>query len=105
MVPLVYIVRHGQTQWNAEFRLQGQADTDLNELGREQATRNGRRLEVTTSRGVVEVSEVTRGGSPVRTGRFMASRLIALVEHPAQEGNDGRVDVTTRRRMRPPATD
>lgn len=44
MVPLVYIVRHGQTQWNAEFRLQGQADTDLNELGREQATRNGRRL-------------------------------------------------------------
>ena len=44
MVPLVYIVRHGQTQWNAEFRLQGQADTDLNELGREQATRNGQRL-------------------------------------------------------------
>ncbi|MER8624705.1 histidine phosphatase family protein [Mesorhizobium sp. M1143] len=44
MVPLVYIVRHGQTQWNAESRLQGQADTDLNALGREQATRNGRRL-------------------------------------------------------------
>jgi hypothetical protein len=32
----------------------------------------------------------------------MASRLIALVEHPAQEGADGRVDVSTRRRMRPP---
>ncbi|TKC01632.1 MAG: histidine phosphatase family protein [Mesorhizobium sp.] len=44
MYPLVYIVRHGQTAWNAEARLQGQADTDLNELGREQATRNGRRL-------------------------------------------------------------
>ena len=44
MYPLVYIVRHGQTQWNAEFRLQGQADTDLNALGREQATRNGQRL-------------------------------------------------------------
>ena len=69
-----------------------------------EATRAGRRLEVTTSRGVVEVSEVTRGGTPVRTGRFMASRLIALVEHPAQEGTrtDGRVDITTRRRMRPP---
>jgi hypothetical protein len=65
------------------------------------ATKNGRRIEVTTARGVVEVTEVTRGGTPVRTGRFMASRLIALVEHPAQEGNDGRVDVTTRRRMRP----
>ncbi|MER9255806.1 histidine phosphatase family protein [Mesorhizobium sp. M0598] len=44
MYPLVYIVRHGQTSWNAEARLQGQADTDLNELGREQASRNGRRL-------------------------------------------------------------
>jgi hypothetical protein len=69
-----------------------------------EATKNGRRLEVTTARGVVEVTEVTRGGTPVRTGRFMASRLIALVENPAQEGTrtDGRVDITTRRRMRPP---
>jgi hypothetical protein len=54
---------------------------------------------------VVEVTEVTRGGTPVRTGRFMSSRLIALVEHPAQEVSDGRVDITTRRRMRPPASD
>ncbi|RWM24170.1 MAG: histidine phosphatase family protein [Mesorhizobium sp.] len=44
MYPLVYIARHGQTVWNAESRLQGQADTDLNPLGREQATRNGHRL-------------------------------------------------------------
>jgi broad specificity phosphatase PhoE len=44
MYPLVYIVRHGQTAWNAEFRLQGQADTDLNALGRGQATGNGHRL-------------------------------------------------------------
>jgi hypothetical protein len=63
------------------------------------ATRNGRRIEVTTARGVVEVTEVTRGGTPVRTGRVMASRLIALVEHPAQEGDGAGVDVTTRRRL------
>jgi len=44
MYPLVYIARHGQTQWNAERRLQGQADTDINARGREQATGNGRRL-------------------------------------------------------------
>jgi hypothetical protein len=47
------------------------------------ATRNGRRVEITTGRGIVEVSEVTRGGTPVRTARFMASRVLALVEHPA----------------------
>jgi hypothetical protein len=47
------------------------------------ATRNGRRVEVTSGRGVVEVSEVTRGGTTVRTARFMANRVLALVEHPA----------------------
>ncbi len=66
------------------------------------ATRNGRRIEVTTARGIVEVTEVTRGGNPVRTGRFMASRLVALVEHPAQEGDGGSVDVSTRRRIAAP---
>jgi hypothetical protein len=48
------------------------------------ATRAGRRVEVVTGRGLVEVSEVTRGGTVVRTARFMASRVLALVEHPAQ---------------------
>ena len=47
------------------------------------ATRAGRRVEVVTGRGIVEVSEVTRTGTAVRTARFMASRVVALVEHPA----------------------
>ncbi|HEY2551346.1 MAG TPA: hypothetical protein VGI64_12290 [Streptosporangiaceae bacterium] len=47
------------------------------------ATRAGRRVEVVNRRGLVEVSELTRGGNAVRTARFMASRVIALVEHPA----------------------
>jgi hypothetical protein len=64
------------------------------------ATRAGRRIEVTTARGIVEVTEVTRGGTPVRTGRFMASRLVALVEQPATEGDSVGVDVETRRRLR-----
>ena len=46
------------------------------------ATRAGRRVEVSTGRGIVEVSEVTRTGTTVRTARFMASRVVALVEHP-----------------------
>jgi hypothetical protein len=46
------------------------------------ATRAGRRVEITNRRGVVEVSEVTRTGTPVRTARFMASRVLALVEYP-----------------------
>ncbi len=47
------------------------------------ATRAGRRVEVSHGRGVVEVTETTRGGTAVRTARFMAGRVLALVEHPA----------------------
>ena len=50
------------------------------------ATRAGRRVDITNPRGIVEVSEVTRTGTPVRTARFMASRVLALVEHPASDG-------------------
>jgi hypothetical protein len=48
-----------------------------------EATKAGRRVEVSTSRGTVEVMEVTRTGNPVRSARFMASRVVAVVEHPA----------------------
>jgi len=47
------------------------------------ATKAGRRVEITNRRGVVEVSEVTRTGTPVRTARFMATRVVAMVEYPA----------------------
>ncbi|MER0236837.1 histidine phosphatase family protein [Fulvimarina sp. MAC8] len=37
----VYFCRHGQTDYNAEERLQGRREVPLNELGRSQAKRNG----------------------------------------------------------------
>jgi hypothetical protein len=50
-----------------------------------EATRAGRRVEVSHGRGIVEVTEITRGGTRVRTARFMANRVLALVEHPASQ--------------------
>ena len=54
-----------------------------------EASKAGRRVEVSTSRGVVEVNEVTRTGQIVRTGRFMAARVVALVEHPTEDRQAG----------------
>ena len=47
-----------------------------------EASKAGRRVEVSNARGTVEVSEVTRTGVIVRSGRFMAARVVAIVEHP-----------------------
>jgi broad specificity phosphatase PhoE len=39
--PTIYYIRHGETEWNAEGRLQGAQDVPLNDLGRKQAARAG----------------------------------------------------------------
>jgi hypothetical protein len=53
------------------------------------ATKAGRRVDIANRRGIIEVSEVTRTGSPIRTARFMASRVVALVEYPADSPQPG----------------
>src|SRR3954471_5166066 len=40
-VPTIYYIRHGETEWNAEGKLQGTRDIPLNDLGRKQAAKAG----------------------------------------------------------------
>lgn len=53
-------IRHGETDWNVERRLQGQKDTPLNDHGREQAARNGRAL-----RSIEGIAEYDFAASPL----------------------------------------
>ena len=73
--PPVYIARHGQTDWNAEHRLQGQADTDINALGRAQADRNGRLLRDLIS----EPRDFDFVASPMRRTRETMERVRAAI--------------------------
>jgi len=43
-MPRILLVRHGQSEWNAEGRWQGQADISLSDLGRTQAHAAAARL-------------------------------------------------------------
>jgi broad specificity phosphatase PhoE len=40
-MPTIYYIRHGETEWNAEGKLQGGQDIPLNDLGRAQAASAG----------------------------------------------------------------
>ena len=40
----LHLIRHGETQWNRDRRVQGQADVGLNETGNRQAAELGKRI-------------------------------------------------------------
>jgi broad specificity phosphatase PhoE len=71
MTPLLYFVRHGQTEWNAQHRLQGQSDTDLNETGRAQADANGLKL----AKLIGDASQFDFVASPMRRTRETMERV------------------------------
>ena len=79
MDSLIYFVRHGETDWNAESRLQGQADTDLNDHGRAQASRNGRMLREL----VAEPAALDYVASPMRRTVETMQRLRTGLGLPA----------------------
>ena len=67
--PVLYFVRHGETDWNRERRLQGQHDIPLNPLGRTQAQRCGALLLELLGKDGVGVADYDYVSSPLGRAR------------------------------------
>ena len=69
LAPTLVFVRHGETDWNVEARLQGQQNIPLNANGRAQARRNGELLARTVP-GIASfdfvASPLSRAGETMR---------------------------------------
>ena len=96
----VFLLRHGETAWNAEQRLQGHADVELNELGRWQARRlaetlaaedvaalysSDLRRALDTARALAEIS-----GQPVHTDSALRERAFGFLEGLTYDEIDAR---------------
>jgi broad specificity phosphatase PhoE len=67
--PTLYFIRHGETDWNAVSRLQGQRDIPLNALGRKQATHCGDTLRERLARDRRSPDEFDFIASPLSRAR------------------------------------
>jgi probable phosphoglycerate mutase len=88
----LYFIRHGETDWNAEGRLQGQRDVPLNDLGRVQAEEAGVIL-----KGLVErPDDLDWWVSPLARTRETAERARTAVGlHPTYYKTDERLKELT----------
>lgn len=103
----IYIIRHGQTEWNKSGRLQGQTDIALNENGRELAIKVSQALkDIPFDRAVssplsrsIETAElvlrenVGRAGEALRCGAVWKRKESLLEQKQDEEGSSGE-DVT-----------
>ncbi|WP_246175071.1 histidine phosphatase family protein [Paracoccus limosus] len=108
MTPTLYLLRHGQTEWNAQGRLQGRLDSPLTALGRGQAKRQAQLIAAlppelqcwsSPAGRAVETARIALGGRPlafdarlaeIDIGAFTGRTLSELQSaHPEQFSGGG----------------
>lgn len=78
---MIYLLRHGETEWNREGRLQGHLDSPLTERGRAQARAMGGCL-----RQVIgDLDGYAVVTSPLGRARETAEEVAAIIGHPQAE--------------------
>jgi probable phosphoglycerate mutase len=74
----LFIVRHGQTQWNVDGRMQGRMDSPLTELGKQHATSNGALLRAL---GGVDLLWSSPSGRTTETAHIINSYTQTRIEY------------------------
>jgi probable phosphoglycerate mutase len=83
--PVIYYIRHGETRWNADGRLQGVQDTALNSLGRKQAAQAGHILADLLVRDGRDKSRLPFVSSPLNRARATMELVRDALQLPVQE--------------------
>jgi probable phosphoglycerate mutase len=81
-MPTIYYMRHGETDWNVEGRLQGGIDTPLNELGLAQAAHAGRVLADLFAGQRLQASNLAFVASPLQRARVTMDIVRAELKLP-----------------------
>jgi broad specificity phosphatase PhoE len=95
MDPEIYLIRHGETEWNAEGRFQGQLDSPLTQRGCEQAAQVGQLLARAMARrnGVpMHVSPLGRARATAKIVRQYADCATSVLEPRIEEVTTGSWD-------------
>ena len=101
----VYIVRHGQTDWNKEGRIQGATDNPLNATGRDQAAAMGRTLAevkvdavyVSSHQRARQTAEVFEGRAPITAMDELRERNYGKFEGSNEKDSANVADWNKRR--------
>lgn len=108
---LIYLARHGQTDWNVEHRVQGWADRHLNDNGRAQAAvlaarLRGIQLDAVYSSGLArsrETAEIVHSAAPIESLQGLNERNVGVLEGTLLgDKGDPRVAAEFERRINDP---
>ena len=81
-MPIIYYIRHGETEWNALGRLQGVQDIPLNDLGRRQSVQAGHILADLLKRDGHSTSSLPFVASPLGRARQTMELLRGTLRLP-----------------------
>jgi broad specificity phosphatase PhoE len=84
-MPTIYYIRHGETEWNADGRLQGQQDIPLNDLGRAQAAGAGGILAGLFARDVRSETSLAFIASPLGRARATMELVRSVLKLPVAD--------------------